>query len=74
MIKITCKKGSDQILQAVVVGGPASDMIMTVVSGMHNGLGLAQIGDCVFTYPSWSESFKHLADEFKSLNPNPATA
>jgi pyruvate/2-oxoglutarate dehydrogenase complex dihydrolipoamide dehydrogenase (E3) component len=62
MMKILTEKGSDKILGAVVVGGPAGELIMTLTSGMHNGLGLGQIGACVYPYPSWAEGIKHLSD------------
>ena len=62
MIKIHVKKGSDEILGATVVGGPAAELLMILVSGMHNGLGLSKIGASVYPYPTWAESIKHLAD------------
>ena len=62
MMKILTRKGTDQILGATVVGGPAGEIIMTLASGVHNGLGLSKIGECVYHYPSWAEGIKHLAD------------
>jgi pyruvate/2-oxoglutarate dehydrogenase complex dihydrolipoamide dehydrogenase (E3) component len=62
MMKILTEKGSDRILGAVAVGGPAGELVMTLTSGMHNGLGLSQIGSCVYPYPSWAEGIKHLSD------------
>lgn len=64
MMKILTKVGTDQIIGAVVVGGPAGELIMNLTSGMHNGLGLSQIGACVYPYPSWAEGIKHLADQY----------
>ena len=64
MIKILTTKGSDEILGATAVGGPAGELIMTLTSGMHNGLGLSKIGACVYPYPSWSEGIKQLADQY----------
>jgi pyruvate/2-oxoglutarate dehydrogenase complex dihydrolipoamide dehydrogenase (E3) component len=40
MIKILTKEDSDEILGATVVGGPAGELIMTLTTGMYNGLGL----------------------------------
>jgi len=64
MLKILTKKGTDEILGATAVGGPAGELIMTLTSGMHNGLGLSKIGACVYPYPSWSEGIKHLSDQY----------
>ncbi len=64
MLKILTKKGTDEILGATAVGGPAGELIMTLTTGMHNNLGLSKIGACVYPYPSWSEGIKHLADQF----------
>ncbi len=41
MIKILTKKGTDEILGATAVGGPAGELIMILTTGMHNGLGLS---------------------------------
>ena len=62
MIKILTSTENDKILGAVAVGGPAGELIMTLTVGIQNGLGLKQIGDCVYPYPSWAEGIKHLAD------------
>lgn len=64
MLKILTKKGTDEILGATAVGGPAGELIMTLTTGMHNGLGLSKIGACVYPYPSWSEGIKHLSDQY----------
>ena len=61
-IKVHVKKGSDEILGATAVGGPAGELISLLTSGMHNSLGLSKIGASVYPYPSWAEGIKHLAD------------
>ena len=38
--KIFCEKGTDKILGATLVGGPAGDMIANITQAMHNGIGL----------------------------------
>jgi len=63
-VKIHVKKGSDEILGATAVGGPAGELICLLTSGMFNGLGLSKIGACVYPYPSWAEGIKHLADQY----------
>ena len=62
MMKILTREGSDEILCATVVGGPAGELVMTLTTGMYNGLGLSKIGACVYPYPSWAEGIKHLSD------------
>ena len=63
-MKIHVKKGSDEILGATAVGGPAGELVCLLTSGMYNGLGLSKIGACVYPYPTWAEGIKHLADQY----------
>ena len=63
-IKIHTVQGGDKILGATVVGGPAGELASLITSGMYNGLGLSQIGACVYPYPSWAEGIKHLSDQY----------
>ncbi len=71
MMKILTREGSDEILGATVVGGPAGELVMTLTSGMYNGLGLSNIGACVYPYPSWAEGIKHLSDQYNRSIPQP---
>lgn len=61
-IKVHVGKGTDKILGATSVGGPAGELISILTAGMTNGLGLKQIGQGVYPYPTWAEGIKHLAD------------
>lgn len=61
-IKIHTKKGTDEILGATIVGGPAGDLISMLTSFMFNNLGLSKIGASVYAYPTYAEGIKHLAD------------
>jgi len=63
-MKIHTKQGSDEILGATLVGGPAGDMISQITTAMYNGLGLSAMGACVYPYPTYAESFRHLADQY----------
>ena len=60
--KVHCRKGTDEILGATLVGGPAGDMICQITQAMRHGLGLAKLGDSIYPYPSFSESFGHFAN------------
>lgn len=71
MMKILTREDSDEILGATVVGGPAGELVMTLTSGMYNGLGLSKIGACVYPYPSWAEGIKHLSDQYNRSIPQP---
>mmetsp|Transcript_23726 Transcript_23726/g.29486 ORF Transcript_23726/g.29486 Transcript_23726/m.29486 type:complete len:216 (+) Transcript_23726:1181-1828(+) len=63
-IKVHVVKGTDTILGATAVGGPAGELVSILCSGMTNNLGLQKIGQGVYPYPSWAEGIKHLADQY----------
>ena len=63
-IKVHVEKGTDKILGATSVGGPAGELISLITAGMTNGLGLSKIGQGVYPYPTWAEGIKHLADQY----------
>ena len=65
-IKIHTEKGSDKILGATVVGGPAGELISIITNGMFNGLGLSKIGKSTYPYPTYAEGIKKLADEYNA--------
>ena len=73
MLKILTRKGTDEILGATAVGGPAGELIMILSTGMQNGLGLSKIGAPVYPYPGWAEGIKHLADQFNRTQMRPQT-
>lgn len=72
-IKIHTEKGSDKILGATVVGGPAAELISILTNGMFNGLGLSKIGKSTYPYPTYAEGIKKLADEYNSTKIKGAT-
>ncbi len=57
---------------ATIVGGSAGDLISQITSAMYNGVGLARMGGCVFPYPTYAESFRHLADQYNRKTYAPA--
>ena len=69
---IYCKKGTDKILGATLVGGPAGDLIVQVTSSMFNDIGLSKMGACVHPYPSYAEAFKAMADAYNRTKLKPA--
>ena len=60
--KVHCRKGTDEILGATLVGGPAGDMICQITQAMTHGLGLEALGNQIYPYPSFSESFGHMSN------------
>lgn len=60
--KIHCQKGTDEILGATLAGGPAGEMICQITQAMTLKLGLAKLGDSIYPYPTYSESFGHIAN------------
>lgn len=69
-IKIHTAKGTDKVLGATVVGGPAAEMVSIITNGMHNGLGLTGIGKGTYPYPTFAEGIKKLSDEYTSSRVN----
>jgi len=61
-LKIHVKKGSDTILGATFVGGPAGDMIQQITVAMHNGVGLSKAANMVSIYPTYADGIKGLTD------------
>ena len=60
--KVYCKKGTDEILGATLIGGPAGDIISCVSISMHNNIGLIKMGACVYPYPTYAEIFRQMGD------------
>lgn len=60
--KVQCAKGTDKILGATFVGGPAGEMICQITQAMVHNLGLGKLGDSIYPYPTYSESIGHLAN------------
>lgn len=73
-MKIHTSKGGDTILGATLVGGPAGDMISQITTAMFNGIGLSRMGRCIYPYPTYAESFRHLADQYNRKQMKPSKA
>lgn len=63
-MNVYCKKGSDTVLGATFVGGPAGDMISIISVGMKQGLGLSKLGECIYPYPTYAEGIRNMADAY----------
>ena len=61
-VKILCKKGSDEILGATVVGSHAGNMISEITVAMQNKVGLASVSKVIHPYPTAAEAIRQCGD------------
>ena len=71
LYKVYCKAGTDTILGATLVGGPAGDLISMITSAMQNNTGLNAMGGIVHPYPTYVEAFKAMADDYNRTRLKP---
>ncbi|MEX2475508.1 FAD-dependent oxidoreductase [Marinobacter sp.] len=64
-IKVLTPPGKDKILGAVVVGSHAGEILSEFTLAMKHGLGLNKILGTIHPYPTWNESAKFAAGEWK---------
>jgi pyruvate/2-oxoglutarate dehydrogenase complex dihydrolipoamide dehydrogenase (E3) component/uncharacterized membrane protein YdjX (TVP38/TMEM64 family) len=64
-IKVLTPPGKDKILGAVVVGTHAGEILAEFTLAMKHGLGLNKILGTIHPYPTWNESAKFAAGEWK---------
>jgi pyruvate/2-oxoglutarate dehydrogenase complex dihydrolipoamide dehydrogenase (E3) component/uncharacterized membrane protein YdjX (TVP38/TMEM64 family) len=64
-IKVLTPPGKDRILGAVVVGTHAGEILAEFTLAMKHGLGLNKILGTIHPYPTWNESAKFAAGEWK---------
>ncbi|MFO8142542.1 MAG: FAD-dependent oxidoreductase, partial [Marinobacter sp.] len=64
-IKILTPPGKDKILGVVVVSSHAAEILAEFTLAMKHGLGLNKILGTIHPYPTWNESAKYAAGEWK---------
>lgn len=64
-IKVLTPPGKDKILGAVVVGSHAGEILSEFTLAMKHGLGMNKILGTIHPYPTWNESAKYAAGEWK---------
>lgn len=64
-IKVLTPPGKDKILGAMVVGTHAGEILAEFTLAMKHGLGLNKILGTIHPYPTWNESAKYAAGEWK---------
>ena len=63
-VKISCAKGTDEILGATIVGPNAGDMISEVTVCMQNGIGLKDLAGVMHPYPTTAEAVRQCAAQY----------
>ncbi|WP_372964882.1 FAD-dependent oxidoreductase [Marinobacter sp.] len=64
-IKVLTVPGKDKILGVVVVGAHGAEILAEFTLAMKHGLGLNKILGTIHPYPTWNESAKYAAGEWK---------
>jgi pyruvate/2-oxoglutarate dehydrogenase complex dihydrolipoamide dehydrogenase (E3) component/uncharacterized membrane protein YdjX (TVP38/TMEM64 family) len=64
-VKVLTVPGKDKILGVTIVGEHSGDLLAEFVLAMKHGLGLSKILGTIHTYPTWAESNKYAAGEWK---------
>jgi len=73
-VKVTVKKGTDQILGATIVAAHAGEMINEVSVAMAAKMGLGKIGGVIHPYPTQSEAIKRVAGLYNQTRLTPTVA
>ncbi|MBN8601347.1 MAG: mercuric reductase [Planctomycetes bacterium] len=63
-VSVYCRKGSDRILGAAIVGEHAGDMIGEIVMAMKYRIGLKRIASVIHPYPTHTDAIRQLGDQF----------
>lgn len=70
-VKIHCKRGTDTILGATIVGRHAGDMLSEVTLAMSAGLGLKSVAGTIHPYPTQAEAIRKTADAYQRTRLTP---
>ncbi len=67
-VKVITPPNSDKILGVTIVGAHAGDLIAEFVLAIKHGLGLNKILGTIHIYPTWAESAKYAAGNWKKAH------
>ncbi|MGM0570486.1 FAD-dependent oxidoreductase [Marinobacter sp.] len=67
-IKVLTERGKDRILGAVVVGTHGGEILAEFTLAMKHGIGLNKILGTIHPYPTWNESAKFAAGQWKQAH------
>jgi len=73
-LKVHCKKGTDTILGATIVGGHAGDLISEITTAMVAGMGLGSFSGVIHPYPTRAEIIRKAADAYNRTKLTPTAA
>jgi len=73
-LKVHCRRGSDTILGATLVGGHAGDMISEITAAMVAGMGLGSFSSVIHPYPTRAEIIRKAADAYNRTKLTPTAA
>ena len=71
LVRIHVKRGTDRIVGATIVATNAGDMITNVTMAMTHGLGLKQIADTIFPYPTQADAIRKVGDLYNRTRLTP---
>lgn len=63
-VKISCARGTDEILGSTIVGPEAGSLISEITVCMQNGIGLKDIAGVMHPYPTTAEAIRQCAAQF----------
>ncbi len=70
-VRVHCRKGSDEILGATIVGAHAGDMISEITLAMKNRIGLRKISSTIHPYPTHAEAIRKIGDQYNRTRLTP---
>ena len=70
-MKVYVHHNSDKIVGGTVVGKRAGELIGTLAMAMTNGIGLKKMANTIFPYPTESEVFRRLGDQYNRTRLTP---
>jgi pyruvate/2-oxoglutarate dehydrogenase complex dihydrolipoamide dehydrogenase (E3) component len=70
-VRVHCRKGSDRILGATLVGPHAGDWIGEIVMAMKYKIGLGKIASVIHPYPTSAEAIRKLGDQYNRTRLTP---
>ncbi len=72
--RVYCRRGSDRILGATIVGESAGDLIGEVALAMRHRIGLSKIAATIHPYPTRSDVLRKLGDQYNRSRLTPTVA
>ncbi len=71
-VKVHCKRGTDSILGATIVGEHAGEMISEITVAMNSRAGLRALADTIHPYPTKAEAIRKTGDAYQRTRLTPS--